>query len=142
MKIIIIIGIIAIVLFILSASKKDQNNNKKASYCPDESTYMEKYVGKEYRYLFFDNNGSKRDNYLGSNGGKYEQRIEYWSVDSSAIEELGYCFYQKRLYVVFHETGTYIYKNIGKETFAQMLFSESVGHFYNEYIKSKYQKER
>ena len=60
-------------------------------------------------------------------------------VDSSAIDFVEYVEATGALLVVFHnDDQTYEYPGVPRELYARMLSAESVGKFFNAYIRRQY----
>ncbi len=62
------------------------------------------------------------------------------SVDSSAFSEVGYS--DGTLIVVFHNSGPYKYTGIPQDLYYDFINSDSLGGFYNDYIKGQYPSEK
>jgi hypothetical protein len=60
-------------------------------------------------------------------------------VESSAILRISYNETSRRLYVTFRETGkTYAYHGVPKATYEDLLQAESIGAYFNAFIKDRY----
>lgn len=60
-------------------------------------------------------------------------------VESSAILRVSYNETARRLYVTFRETGrTYAYHGVPKSAYEDLLLAESVGAYFNAFIKDRY----
>ena len=64
--------------------------------------------------------------------------MQYWDVDSSAFDRVGYSERTHTLDVQFDNSGWYRYTNISPSLFNEFINSESLGGFYNDYIKGQY----
>ena len=60
-------------------------------------------------------------------------------VISSNITHIGYSIDKKILRIVFNSGGTYTYTNISKEIYKELLSSKSVGKYFHQHIKGKYE---
>lgn len=63
--------------------------------------------------------------------------VEMIPVESSNIEAIGYKDWNKELYVKY-KSGTYIYHNVKKKLYEDLMKSESKGRFMNENIKANH----
>lgn len=63
-------------------------------------------------------------------------------VESSSIEAVGYDPASKRLYVRFRSTYTYVYYEVAKSVFDDLLAADSKGRFLNQEIKDAYDYRR
>ena len=61
-----------------------------------------------------------------------------YSVDSSAIEAIGYKSGNRELYVRFLESRDYIYYDVEKQIFHDFLRADSKGRYFNEEIRECY----
>lgn len=62
--------------------------------------------------------------------------LQWRPVESSNIREIAW--EDNTLYVTFHKSGTYTYKNVPGSVFIEMCNAESVGRFLNQVIKPNY----
>lgn len=60
-------------------------------------------------------------------------------VVSSNLSQVGYEEENQTLKVVFKNGDLYHYFGVPKEVFELMLKSESIGKFFNQHVKNKYQ---
>ena len=63
-------------------------------------------------------------------------------VESSSIEAVGYDPASKRLYVRFRSAYTYVYDEVAKAVFDDLLAADSKGRFLNQEIKGAYDYRR
>ena len=64
--------------------------------------------------------------------------MSYDAVDSAALASIRYA--GGRLYLKFHTSDTvYVYRRVPAELVRRFLRAESLGAFYNRYIRGKYQ---
>jgi hypothetical protein len=60
-------------------------------------------------------------------------------VESSAILRVSYNETAHRLYITFRETGkTYAYYGVAKDTYEELLLADSIGAYFNAFIKDRY----
>jgi len=65
--------------------------------------------------------------------------VEWVSVLSSAIRQIGYDSTVNRMYIDFEDSDPYYtYCDVPQNLFHQFVSASSVGHFYQQYIKDKY----
>lgn len=85
--------------------------------------------------------------YFDENGNCYDQDdnwvnpaddMKYWDVESSVFDTVGYSEITQTLDVQFDNSGWYRYTKISPSLFNQFLNAESLGGFYNDYIKGQY----
>ena len=62
--------------------------------------------------------------------------IEPVKVESSNLDFVG--FREHTLYVQFKHGGSYAYSGVDRKLYQSMTTSESVGKFFNEFIKKAY----
>ena len=63
-------------------------------------------------------------------------------VESSSIDAVGYAPASKRLYVRFRSGYTYVYGEVAKSVFDDLLAADSKGRFLNQEIKGAYDYRR
>ncbi len=68
--------------------------------------------------------------------------LQFHVVKSSNISRIGYDESNKILVVEFKSSGTYVYYDIPKYVFVELLNSESCGRYFNNNISGNYQYER
>lgn len=59
-------------------------------------------------------------------------------VSSSAITHIGYDKDTKQMKITFKQSKTYDYCNVPESVFESFLSASSVGKYYDQYIKDKY----
>ena len=64
--------------------------------------------------------------------------IEMTYVDSSNIQSIGYDTAAMELHIQFLKTGLYVYREVPKEVFDELLNSDSKGSYFNRNIKNVY----
>jgi len=65
--------------------------------------------------------------------------IEWVSVASTAIRKIGYDSTIQRMYIDFEDSDPYYtYCRVEESIFKQFISASSVGRFYHQYIKDKY----
>ncbi len=64
------------------------------------------------------------------------------SVESSNLDKVGYDDFTNDLYVQFKSSGLYVYYNVPKEVYNELLSAESKGKYHNKNIKWKYEYKR
>ncbi len=65
--------------------------------------------------------------------------IKWVSVTSTAIRKIGYDSTIKRMYIDFEDSDPYYtYCRVEENIFQQFISASSVGRFYHQYIKDKY----
>lgn len=69
-----------------------------------------------------------------------DEEIPLQSVDSSCFSQVGYR--DGTLVVVFHNSGAYQYTGISESLYYDFINSDSLGGFYNDYIKGQYPSEK
>ena len=67
-----------------------------------------------------------------------EDDMQYQDVESSAFDTVGYSERTRTLDVQFDSTGWYRYTKIDSSLYSQFINSDSLGTFYNDYIKGQY----
>lgn len=67
---------------------------------------------------------------------------EMIDVKSSAIKAIGYDVDYGDLYVEFHGSGLYKYKNVASPTFVEFLYADSKGTYFNDHIKHRFMSEK
>lgn len=71
----------------------------------------------------------------------YNDLLEY--VDSSCFESIGYDDYEEVLYVRFLDSGSvYAYYDVPYSEYDELINADSIGGYYNDYIKGQYECER
>lgn len=71
--------------------------------------------------------------------------MKFYHVESAQIEQVGYDPQTETLRVKFHSKGqpnVYQYPNVPKFVVCEMLFSPSVGKYFNANIRDKFSFER
>lgn len=68
--------------------------------------------------------------------------IKMISVESSNLDRVGYDDSTNDLYVQFKSSGLYVYRNVPKEVYDELLNAESKGKYHNKNIKWKYEYKR
>ncbi|MAM58712.1 MAG: KTSC domain-containing protein [Salinicola sp.] len=64
---------------------------------------------------------------------------EWVNVRSSAIRKIGYDTDTNRMYIDFEDSNpVYTYCSVPEELFCEFVSARSVGGFYHQYIKDKY----
>jgi hypothetical protein len=61
--------------------------------------------------------------------------IEMKAVISSNIDSIGYDYDRNELHVKFSNGGYYIYRNVNKNNYIEMLEATSIGNYMRSYIK-------
>lgn len=65
--------------------------------------------------------------------------IEWISVSSTAIRKIGYDSTSSRMYIDFEDSDPYYtYCGVPQHVFKQFVSASSVGRYYHQYIKDKY----
>ena len=65
--------------------------------------------------------------------------IQWVSVSSAAIRQVGYDSSANRLYIDFDNSDPhYTYCGVSEHLYRQFVSSSSVGSFYHQYIKDQY----
>ena len=62
--------------------------------------------------------------------------VPMYPVESSDISYIGYS--ENRLYIIFKKSGLYEFLNVPRETYEQMLISDSKGSFFFRNIRPLY----
>ena len=62
------------------------------------------------------------------------------SVDSSALSEVGYDYSHEMLAIRFRENNEhiYVYYDVPSEVYEDFISADSLGRYYNSYIKGQY----
>jgi hypothetical protein len=60
-------------------------------------------------------------------------------VESSSIESLGYDFDTRTLEIEFKRGAIYQYKNVESDILIKLIFAESIGKYFAQYIKNSYE---
>jgi len=68
--------------------------------------------------------------------------IYHITVDSMVLEAVRWIRESQRLYVYLHSGRTYCYWPVDYDVFVQFVKADSMGSFYNHFIKPVYQAER
>lgn len=64
---------------------------------------------------------------------------EWVNVRSSAIRKIGYDVASSRMYIDFEDSNPYYtYCRVPEDLFRRFVSASSVGSFYHQYIKDKY----
>lgn len=71
---------------------------------------------------------------------EYQEEIPLQYVDSSCFSQVGYR--DGTLIVVFHNSGAYQYMGISESLYYDFINADSLGGFYNDYIKGQYPSEK
>lgn len=61
---------------------------------------------------------------------------------SSCFDEVGYSWEYRLLYVSFRTSYEYVYYDVPEQVYSDFLCAKSMGKFYNDNIKGKYEIER
>lgn len=124
----IVIAIILLLVFSLFNGCASNTNTEQAT-----TETKVKVVEPSYS---FDDDGNCYD----ENGDwvNPEDDMEYWDVDSSAFDQVGYSERTQTLDVLFDNSGWYRYTKITPSLFRDFINAESLGGFYNDYIKGQY----
>ena len=74
----------------------------------------------------------------------YLEAFAWEPVDSSAIRETAYSWLWQAAAVRFHSNpaAIYVYRDVPEEVYRQLVAADSVGGYYNQYIKGYYECER
>ncbi|BAZ70456.1 hypothetical protein NIES4106_52500 [Fischerella sp. NIES-4106] len=72
----------------------------------------------------------------------YEQSIPMLPIHSSMATAVGYDDNKNILQVEFHNGAVYQYSDIDQHTWQDLQQADSIGKFFNENVKGKYQYER
>ncbi len=121
------------------------------SSCSDNHMYSdvaheEEYYGEEYY-----EDEEYEDEILGSEYGPVdpntEIEINYFSllepVESSCFSAVGYDYDGSTLVVEFLDSGSvYLYYDVPEWEYEELIYSESIGGYYNDEIKGYYASER
>jgi uncharacterized protein YxeA len=83
---------------------------------------------------------SEESSYSESEDVNNSSDIPLQSVDSSCFSQVGYR--NGTLVVVFHDSGPYQYTNIPESLYYDFINADSLGGFYNDYIKGQYPCDR
>ena len=67
--------------------------------------------------------------------------VEMYYVDSSAFDQVGYDYYNEELYVMFDSGELYMYSGVPEWLYEDFIYSDSLGGYYNDYIKGQYPSE-
>lgn len=112
------------------------NTGGNDEYTADE--YEEEYEDEEeYEPEYFED----EDGFIYDEDGNWidpEDDMVYYEVDSSAIAQVSYSERTWTLDIEFWNSGWYRYTKISPELFNEFLVSDSLGGFYNDYIKGQY----
>ena len=68
--------------------------------------------------------------------------IDYKSVESSNLTDIGYDEASKTLYVKFKGGGHYSYDNVSKETYNSLMKAGSHGQHFHKHIKPHYKHKK
>jgi len=69
--------------------------------------------------------------------------IEWVSVFSSEIRKIGYDSTVKKMYIDFEDSEPYYtYSDVPQNLYHQFVSASSVGHFYHQYIKDKFETQQ
>lgn len=65
----------------------------------------------------------------------------YTNFKSNIIEKIKYCDILELLEIMFKydKNESYVFLNFPKDKFEEFINSDSLGHYYNQYIKGKYE---
>ncbi|PMB52010.1 KTSC domain-containing protein [Fischerella thermalis CCMEE 5201] len=72
----------------------------------------------------------------------YEQSIAMLPMNSSMANAIGYDSNTNILQIEFHNGAVYQYSDIDQDTWQDLHQADSVGKFFNENVRGKYQYER
>ena len=64
------------------------------------------------------------------------------NVKSSSIKSVGYCIEDEILEIEFTRGAIYKYYKVLPKIFCELMFSESVGKYFDQHIKKKYNYEK
>ncbi|WP_235656452.1 KTSC domain-containing protein, partial [Fischerella thermalis] len=72
----------------------------------------------------------------------YEQSIPMLPMNSSMANAIGYDSDRNILQIEFHNGAVYQYSDIDQDTWQDLHQADSIGKFFNENVRGKYQYER
>ncbi|BAU05105.1 KTSC domain-containing protein [Fischerella major NIES-592] len=72
----------------------------------------------------------------------YEQSIAMLPMNSSMANAIGYDSDRNILQIEFHNGAVYQYSDIDQDTWQDLHQADSIGKFFNENVRGKYQYER
>ncbi|PMB18870.1 KTSC domain-containing protein [Fischerella thermalis] len=73
---------------------------------------------------------------------RYEQSIPMLPMNSSMANAIGYDSDRNILQIEFHNGAVYQYSDIDEDTWQDLHQADSIGKFFNENVRGKYQYER
>ncbi|PMB40664.1 KTSC domain-containing protein [Fischerella thermalis CCMEE 5205] len=73
---------------------------------------------------------------------RYEQSIAMLPMNSSMANAIGYDSDRNILQIEFHNGAVYQYSDIDEDTWQDLHQADSIGKFFNENVRGKYQYER
>ncbi len=149
-KVFLLLLVFAIIALFCCACGYDES-----SFEEDDSDYSEDIDAEEEHYEVLDVYNLPFDEV---NEGKYGEDVyfqwiemhdyldgfEWVEVESDAIQEVGYCRAWNALAIRFNSEPNivYTYDAVDEEVFEEMVCADSVGGYYNAYIKGVYDSER
>lgn len=104
--------------------------------------YCEKKDDEKYNYVEYYHESSNAyvdDDYV----EKFDvTKVSMESVDSSALSYVGYK--DNKLVIMFNNSPDrcYVYSEVDYDTYNCLMYADSLGSYYNNYIKGKYECER
>lgn len=126
-----LISILCIFLLLVSftACSSDQNSNvsyTSASY--DEDVYTDDYDEVDYT-----------DPSSYNSLDEIVENADFFSTpNSTAFSIVGYNYACEMLIVDFRTSGTYVYYEVPEDVWDEFLNADSLGGYYNDYIKGYY----
>ena len=112
--------LLILLLCLFSVGCEDSSSD---DYSSDTSSYEDEYYEEDEDY--------EEDEF-----SSYD--IPLHNVDSSAFSQIGYDDTTETLVVVFHNSGAYEYLNVPTDVAYDFENADSLGGFYNDYIKGQY----
>lgn len=151
----IMLAIIAAAAFWAMPKKKVQTRvqyvETKSTVAHDDDYYQEEY--KEEYYISDEYWEDEEIDYENDDNYVYDELLDeylsveetYWyeTPDSTAISEIGYWWRFHVLYITFRNSGeTYEYYDVPPEVWYNIRTADSIGRYFNEYIKGHYEYEK
>lgn len=96
---------------------------------------------------FEESNDENIDGSMDEYEDEYEDELDYYSllewVDSTCFSAVGYDEYNEILVVEFLDEGSiYAYYDVPEYEYWDLVNADSIGGYYNDYIKGQYYSER
>ena len=131
-----LINILCILLLIVSLTACSSNQSASVSYNSssyDEDVYTDWYDEVDYT-----------DPTSYNSLDEVVENADYFSTpNSTAFSIVGYNYAWELLIVEFRTTGScYLYYDVPEDVWEEFLYADSLGGYYNEYIKGDYDCEQ